>query len=91
MARYEIQYDLPKIIFHGATGNSASAISVIKLLENACLCCIFESSKSYEEVIADEMGIPLNRVEDAINKKLLFSEEHFEFMKYKLGVNAVKI
>lgn len=89
-ARHEIQYDLPKIIFHGATGNSASAVSVIKLLKNACLCCIFESSKSYEEIIADEMGIPLNKVEDAINKKSLFSEEHFEFMKDKLEGNAEK-
>lgn len=89
-ARYEIQYDLPEIIFHGATGNSVSAVSVIKLLENACLCCIFESSKSHEEIISDEMGIPLNKVEDAINKKLIFSEEHFEFMKDKLGVNVRK-
>lgn len=89
-ARYEIQYDLPKIIFHGATGNNVSAVSVIKLLKNACLCCIFESNKSYEEIIADEMGIPLNKVEDAINKKLSFSEEHFKFMKDKLGENSVK-
>lgn len=89
-ARYEIQYDLPEIIFHGATGNSVAAVSVIKLLENACLCCIFESSKSYEEIISDEMGIPLSKVEDAIKKKLIFSEEHFEFMKDKLGVNVKK-
>jgi len=60
-ARHEIQFDLPKIIFHGATGNSASAVSVIKLLENACLCCIFESSKSYEEIVSDEMRIPLTK------------------------------
>lgn len=84
-ARHEIQYDLPKVIFHGATGKSASAISIIKFLENACMCCIFESNVSQEEIISSEMGIPLDKVKDAINQKLLFSKEHFDYMKDKLS------
>lgn len=89
-ARFDIQYDLPKIIFHGATGKSVSAVSIIKILENACLCCIFESNKSTEEIISTEMGIPLEKVIKAIKEKASFTEEHFEYLKKKLGNDASK-
>jgi len=89
-ARFDIQYDLPKIIFHGATGKSVSAVSIIKILENACLCCIFEAHKSTEEIISTEMGIPLEEVIKAIKENAPFTEEHFEYLKKKLGNEASK-
>ena len=89
-ARDEIQHYLPEIIFHGATGNNSAAVGVIKFLETACLCCIFESAKSHEEIIASETGIPFEKVKNTIQNKEKFSQEHFEYMKKNFGNNADK-
>lgn len=89
-ARYQIQYNLPKLIFHGSTGKSIANVSVIKLLENACFCCIYEPNSSYEEIISNEMGIPLDDVKNALKHKEKFSHHHFALMKEKLGSKADK-
>ena len=88
-ARFAIQHDLPKLIFHAATGKSVSAVSVIKLLENACLCCIFENETTHEEVISNETGIPVDVVTNALTQKLPFTEEHYRFMYKKLQNTAI--
>lgn len=84
--RHEIQSDLPKLIFHGSTGEQKAAISVIKFLENACFGCIYQSKpKSREEIIARDMGIPLKIVTKTLKNNASFSEEHLEYLKEKLG------
>ena len=75
-ARFDVQFDLPRVVFHGATGGAVAAVSVIKLLENACLCCIFDRHGSREEAIAGETGIPRETVRKAIAKGEPFTNEH---------------
>lgn len=89
-ARFQIQSELPKLIFHGATGKNISAISTIKLLENACLGCIFENNSTQEEIISIETGIPLPEVKRLFEKDDIFSEVHFHYMKKRLGDKAEK-
>ena len=89
-ARYQIQSSLPKLIFHGATGQSVANVSVIKFLENACFCCIYQSNSSREEVISHEMGIPVTEVKKALENNATFTEEHFALMKEKFGAQADK-
>ena len=88
--RYAIQHDLPKIIFHAATGGIVSAVAVFKMLENACMCCIFEDSITYEEIISNETGIPVDVVDRALKQKLPFTEEHYGFVCKKLGNSAAQ-
>ena len=83
-ARFAIQHDLPKLIFHAATGGGISAVSIIKLLENACLCCIFDNNTTYEERISNETGIPVDAVIKAMKQKSSFTEEHYRYMCKKL-------
>lgn len=87
-ARYQIQSSLPKLIFHGATGQSIANVSVIKFLENGCFCCIYHSNSSREEIISQEMGIPITEVKRAFENKEKFTERHFALMKEKFGVQA---
>ncbi|NDF35985.1 MAG: hypothetical protein EB154_09120 [Nitrosopumilaceae archaeon] len=89
-ARYQIQSSLPKLIFHGATGQSVANVSIIKFLENACFCCIYQSNSSREEVISHEMGIPVTEVKKALENNAKFTEEHFALMKEKFGAQADK-
>lgn len=89
-ARYQIQSELPKLIFHGATGKQIAAVSIIKFLENACLCCIFNGHSSYDEVISKETGIPENEVKEALASNGIFSETHLDFMRKKMGEKAEK-
>ena len=84
-ARFAIQYDLPKLIFHAATDEKISTVSVIKLLENACFCCLFEDTPTYEMIISNETGIPIDIVTKAIKQKSLFSEEHYSYMCRKFS------
>ena len=90
--RYEIQSDLPKIILHGSTGDVLVSISVIKFLENACLCCIFDSKEnlSHEEVLSNDTGIPVSLVAKAIQNDENFTNKHLEFLISKLGIQANK-
>lgn len=87
-ARYQIQSSLPKLIFHGATGQSIANVSVIKFLENACFCCIYQSSSSREEIISQEMGISVTEVKRALENNEKFTEQHFASMKEKFGAKA---
>lgn len=89
-ARFQIQSELPKLIFHGATGKNISAISIIKFLENACLGCIFENTSPYEENISKETGIPLEEVKQLILERGVFSEDNYQKMVEKLGEQAKK-
>ena len=89
-ARFAIQHDLPKLIFHAATGGERSAVSVIKLLENACLCCIFNNNATREERISNETGIPVDAVTKAIKQKSSFTEEHYRSMCKKLRGEATQ-
>ena len=89
-ARFAIQHDLPKLIFHGATGKGISAVSIIKLLENACMCCIFNDNTTYEERISHETGIPADAVTRAIKTESLFTEEHYRYMCKKLRDGSVQ-
>lgn len=89
-ARYQIQSSLPKLIFHGATGQSVANVSVIKFLETACFCCIYQSNSSYEETISQETGIPITEVKRVIANKEKFTEQHFDLMKEKFGSQADK-
>ena len=80
--RHEIQRELPKLIFHGATGNQISAVSVIKFLENGCFGCIFKlQTKSWEEIIFEETRIPLQLVIESLKNNSLFSTVHLEYIK----------
>ena len=89
-ARFAIQYDLPKLIFHAATGENVSAVSVIRLLENACLCCIFNNYVTREEIISNETGIPIDAVTEALAQRSLFTEEHYDVMLSKLQNGAAR-
>ena len=89
-ARFAIQHDLPKLIFHAATYENVSAVSVIRLLENACLCCIFKNNATHEEIISNETGIPIDVVTAALAQGSLFTEEHYGFMLGKLQDGAVR-
>lgn len=84
-ARFDVQFDLPRVVFHGATGGAVAAVSVIKLLENACLCCIFDRGRSREEVIAGETGIPLESVRKAIAEGGPFTDEHLAHVEGRRG------
>lgn len=90
-ARHRIQSELPKLIFHGATGRQIAAVSVIKFLENACLSCIFNGHSSYEETISKETGIPENEVRQTLAGGGVFSYRHFEFVRKKLGEKAERL
>ena len=61
-ARGEIQFVLPRVVFHGATGDGTAAVSVVKMAENACLCYIFDEGPGREEAISSETGVPLEMV-----------------------------
>ena len=43
-ARFSIQDDLPRTIIHGATGGPVAAVTILDILKNACMYCIFEGS-----------------------------------------------
>jgi molybdopterin/thiamine biosynthesis adenylyltransferase len=89
-ARYQIQSSLPKLIFHGATGQSVANVSIIKFLDNACFCCIYQSNSSREEIISQEMGIPITEVKKALENNEKFTEQHFALMKEKFGTQVDK-
>ena len=84
-ARLDIQSDLPRVAFHGATGGAVAAVSVIKIPENACLCCIFDRRRSREEAIADETGIPAEAVRKAIAEGGPFTGEHLAYVERRHG------
>ena len=84
-ARFDVQFDLPRVVFHGATGGAVAAVSVIKMLENACLCCIFDRRRSREEEIASETGIPLDAVRKAIAEGGPFTDEHLAHVEGRRG------
>jgi molybdopterin/thiamine biosynthesis adenylyltransferase len=90
-ARYDIQSSLPKLIFHGATGKNISAVSIIKFLENACLCCIFKTNHSYFDIIAHESGIPSAEVERAIKEKSVFTKEHYLYVEKTSGKEITRL
>lgn len=88
--RYEIQSKSPKLIFHGSTGGVLVSVSTIKFLENACLCCIFDSKKelNHETMISNHTGIPIEIVSHALDNDEKFSDQHLEFLVKKLGSKA---
>ena len=84
-ARLGVQFDLPRVVFHGATGGAVAAVSVIKLPENACLCCIFDERKSRAESIAAETGIPRELVRKALAKGGRLTAEHLAHVEKRHG------
>ncbi len=88
--RYEIQSELPKLIFHGSTGGVLVSITAIKFMENACLCCIFDSTQesNHQIMISNHTGIPIEIVTNAFNNDEKFSHRHLEFLVKKLGSKA---
>ena len=84
-ARFDIQFGLPRVVFHGATGGAVAAVSVIKLPENACLCCIFDERRSREELIAGETGIPAREVRRALSDGGPFTSEHLACVERRHG------
>ena len=89
-ARFAIQHDLPKLIFHAATGENVATVSAIRLLENACLCCIFKDSATHEEIVSNETGIPIDLLTAALTQGSRFTEEHYRFMRAKLQDEATR-
>ena len=84
-ARFEIQHDLPRLILHGATGREVAAASSVKLLENACLCCIFHGRRGRAEAISRDAGIPLPLVQKALRDGGKFTAEHLAWVRRKHG------
>ena len=84
-ARLGVQFDLPRVVFHGATGGAVAAVSVIKLPENACLCCIFDERMSRAESIAAETGIPRGMVQEALAGGGPFTAEHLAHVEGRHG------
>ena len=84
-ARLGVQFDLPRVVFHGATGGAVAAVSVIKLPENACLCCIFDERRGRAESIAAETGIPRGMVQEALAGGGPFTAEHLAHVKRRHG------
>ena len=84
-ARLDVQFDLPRVVFHGATGGAVAAVSVIKLPENACLCCIFDERGGREEAIANETGIPAEAVRKALAEGGPFTADHLAHVERRSG------
>ena len=84
-ARLDIQSDLPRVVFHGATGGAVAAVSVIKMPDNACLCCIFDRRGSREDAIASETGIPAEAVRKALADGGPFTKEHLAHVERRHG------
>ena len=84
-ARLGVQFDLPRVVFHGATGGAVAAVSVIKMPENACLCCIFDERRSRAESIAAETGIPRGMVQEALAGGGPFTAEHLAHVERRHG------
>ena len=90
-ARLDIQFDLPRIVFHGATGGAVAAVSVIKIPENACLCCIFDRRRSRDEIIAGETGIPLESVRKALAEGGTFTGDHLAHVERRHGAASAAL
>lgn len=90
-ARFDVQFDLPRVVFHGATGGAVAAVSVIKMLENACLCCIFDRRPSREEAFAGETGIPPEAVRKGLAEDEPFTDEHLAHVEGRHGAAAATL
>ena len=83
--RFAIQHDLPQTLLHGATGGSVAAVSSVKLLDNACFCCMFERGTVRETAISRQTGIPEKEVREAMDGGV-FTRGHLLRM-CRLGLN----
>lgn len=79
-ARAEIQYDLPRVIFHGATGDAGADVSVIRFGENACMRCMFRARGSWAAAASAETGIPEAEVRRLAASGDAFTRGHLEAM-----------
>ena len=79
-ARFAIQHDLPRTLLHGATGGSVAAVSSVKLLDNACFCCMFERGAGREAAISRQTGIPEKEVREAMDGGA-FTQDHLRRMR----------
>ena len=84
-ARHAIQHDLPRTVLHGATGGSVAAVSAIKLLDNACFCCMFARGIGRDAAVSARTGIPLKEVREALDGGT-FTRGHLRSMRGKRGL-----
>lgn len=78
-ARIQIQSDLPRILFHGATGDNVGTIFRCNFLDDACLGCLFfEDQEPLSLTISRSTGLSLGEVEDILRKRTSLTTSHIE-------------
>jgi len=90
-ARLQIQCDLPRILFHGATGENVCTIFKCDFLEGACLGCLFfEERESRSLTIARQTGLTLEEVENLLGNNLPLTQAQIERIVSKTGVKRLQ-
>ena len=81
-----IQSDLPRLLFHGATGNNVGTISRHDFLNDACLGCLFFDDEIVSNNIAKETGLPYDKASKLLATELPLSTDEIRIVAEKSGI-----
>jgi molybdopterin/thiamine biosynthesis adenylyltransferase len=89
--RIIIQSDLPRILFHGATGDEIATISRHNFIDDACLGCLFSESVSVADSIARETGLLPEEVSFLLESKSPINAEQVARIAEKTGISQSRL
>lgn len=88
-ARIQIQSDLPRILFHGATGENVGTIFSCHFLDGACLGCLFlEDQEPLSLTISRSTGLSLGEVDRILRERTPLTTNDIERIQARTNLGS---
>jgi hypothetical protein len=92
-ARRALQSDLPRLIFHGATGQAKLTVARLGFLDGACLGCLFPDSAQPSVIseVARVLGIDSLEAEKLLVPDRTFNQHDLELLAARTNISQDKL